>query len=188
MLGLLGEQLWFLRSPGWGSWVALDTVSGLGKEFWPHRRNPSPTQKEGFPAPSSYREQGSQHTGRSRGPCDVVGTGETGAGGRQSGRSPGERLEVEHVRFSFSASTVAAGCVGAGISQLDTRSGAARAGDTVGQGDTIPRKKKTILNPKLSLGLGVRTSKAGFPLFGKGRGWFTIDNFLPSLTVWNLLT
>lgn len=175
----------------------MGELGGLGHSQWfgkrilaPQEESQSHTGREGFPAPSSYREQGSQHTGRSRGPCDVLGTGETGAGGRQSGWSPGERLEVEHVRFSFSAPTVTAGCVGAGISQLDARSGAARAGDTVGRGDTIPRKKKkkTILNPKLSLGLGVRTSKAGFPLFGKGRGWFTIDNFLPSLTVWNLLT
>ena len=64
------------------------------------------------------------------GPCDVVGAGETGAGGRQSGRPPGDRLEVEHMRFSVSAPTDPAGCMGAGISQLEARSGAARAGDT----------------------------------------------------------
>ena len=127
----------------------MGELGGLGHSQWfgkrilaPQEESQSHTEREGFPAPSSYREQGSQHTGRSRGPCDVLGTGETGAGGRQSGRSPGERLEVEHVRFSFSAPTVTAGCVGAGISQLDARSGAARAGDTVGRGDTIPRKKK----------------------------------------------
>lgn len=50
------------------------------------------------------------------GPVDVVGTGETGAGGRQSGRSPRGKAEVEHEIFLPSASTVAAGCVGAGIS------------------------------------------------------------------------
>ena len=34
------------------------------------------------------------------------------------------------MRFSFSDPTAAAGCLGAGISQLDARSGAAKAADT----------------------------------------------------------
>ena len=38
----------------------------------------------------------------------------------------------------------------------------------MGRGDVI--SKKPILNPKLSLSLGDGTLKAGFPLFGKGRG------------------
>lgn len=137
MLGLLGEQLWFLRSPGSGSWEQPgESWVALGSQWFGKRILASQEElrshaaREGFPAPSPCREQGGQHKGRSRGPCDVVGAGETGAGSRQSGRSPGERLEVEHVRFSFSAPTAAAGCMGAGISQLDARSGAARAGDT----------------------------------------------------------
>lgn len=103
--------------------MVLGTVNGLGRESWPQAK------REGFPAPSPCRQQGGQHTGRSRGPCDVVGAGETGAGGRVR-TAPGEWLEVEHMRFSVSAPTDPAGCMGARTSQLDARSGAARAGDT----------------------------------------------------------
>ena len=62
----------------------MGELGGLGHSQWfgkrilaPQEESQSHTEREGFPAPSSYREQGSQHTGRSRGPCDVLGTGET---------------------------------------------------------------------------------------------------------------
>lgn len=33
----------------------MGTVSGLGREFWPHRRNPGPTQKERVSLPLLQR-------------------------------------------------------------------------------------------------------------------------------------
>ena len=87
MLGLLGEQLWFLRSPGWGSWVALDTVSGLGREFWPHRRNPSPTQKERVSLPLLHTESKAVSTqGGAVGPVMCL---ELGRLGQEAGSQDG---------------------------------------------------------------------------------------------------
>lgn len=42
---------------------------------------------------------------------DMVGAGGSGAGGRQPGQSPGESLEVEHMKLSFSPPTAPAGCM-----------------------------------------------------------------------------
>ena len=109
--------------------MALGTVSGLGREFWPHRRNPGPTQKERVSLSLLLQRAGQPAHREEAGPVMWLELGRLGQEA-ESGRPPGERLEVEHMRFSVSAPTDPAGCMGAGIFQLEARSGAARAGDT----------------------------------------------------------
>ena len=100
------------QEPGMGELGGLGHSQWFGKRILaPQEESQSHTEREGFPAPSSYREQGSQHTGRSRGPCDVLGTGETAdprvlegladaITGRSEGEESGERRACKDQRCS----------------------------------------------------------------------------------------
>ena len=148
--------------------MALGTVSGLGREFWPHRRNPGPTQKERVSLSLLLQRAGQPAHREEAGPVMWLELGRLGQEA-ESGRPPGERLEVEHMRFSVSAPTDPQ--VAWGLEYSSWRPGLEQPEReilTMGRRDVIP--KKTVLNPKLSLSLGDGTLKAGFPLFGKAGG------------------